>query len=229
MRQRSKYLNTHFRSIPKCGPFKSRLEQDPNYILNQLRFSNINKVIIGHLNINSLRNKFKMLMDIIKGNINILIVSETKIDDYFPLSQFCIHGYNKQFRLDRNSHRGGLVLIRGNIPCKQLFVPKIGIEAIFFEINLKKIKWLCCRGYNNHNRNISGYLKALEICLSVLDDYNAEEIDPHIKTLCETFKLKYLVKVPTFFKNLINPTCIDIIITNRVQSLQNTHSRNRSI
>ena len=82
-----------------------------------------------------------MLIDIIKGNIDILIVSETKIDDSFPLSQFCIHGYNKPIRLDRNSHGGGLlILIRENIPCKQLFVPKVDIEAIFFEINMKRNK-----------------------------------------------------------------------------------------
>ena len=38
-------------------------EQNPHYILIQLRLSIINKVIIGHLNFNSLRNKFEMLID----------------------------------------------------------------------------------------------------------------------------------------------------------------------
>ena len=50
----------------------------------------------------------------------------------------------------------------------------------------------------------------------------AEADDPHMKTFCETFKLKHLIKVPTCFKNLINPKCIDIILTNKVHNFQNT-------
>ena len=49
------------------NPVNESNEQDPHYILKQLRLSNINKVMIGHLNINSLRNKFEMLIDIVKG------------------------------------------------------------------------------------------------------------------------------------------------------------------
>ena len=61
------------------NPTSQSNEQDPYYILNQLRLSNINKVIIGHLNINSLRNKFEMLMAIVKGTGDILVVSGNKI------------------------------------------------------------------------------------------------------------------------------------------------------
>ena len=166
-------------------------EPDPHYILKQLRLSNINKVMIGHLNINWLRNKFGMLIDIVKGKVDILVISETKLDDSFPLSQFCIDGYKKSFRLDRNSHGGGLIVfVREDIPCKQLFAQKCDLEAIFFELNLKNTKWLCCGGYNNHNNNISGYVKAIENCLDIfiknyenlliLGDFSAESDDPHI-------------------------------------------------
>ena len=63
---------------------------------------------------------------------------------------------------------GGLIVfVREDIPCKQLFTPKFDLEAIFFEINLKKTKWLCCGGYNNHNSNISGFLKVLDNCLDL--------------------------------------------------------------
>ena len=44
---------------------------------------------------------------------------------------------------------------------------KADIDDILFEIYLKKNKWLSCGGYNNHNRNISGYLKALGNCLDI--------------------------------------------------------------
>ena len=38
---------------------------------------------------------------------------------------------------------------------------------------------------------------------------------------CEIYKLENLVNNPTYFKNPINPTCNDLIITNRKDSFQN--------
>ena len=40
--------------------------------------------VIGHININSIRNKFEMLFTMVKDNIDILMVSETKLDSSFP-------------------------------------------------------------------------------------------------------------------------------------------------
>ena len=39
------------------------------------------KIIVSHLNINSIRNKFDALSFIIDTNIDILLISETKLDD----------------------------------------------------------------------------------------------------------------------------------------------------
>ena len=55
-------------------------ETDPKNILNTLRISNVNRLIVGHLNINSLRNKIQDLQEIIKCNIDILVITETKLD-----------------------------------------------------------------------------------------------------------------------------------------------------
>ena len=68
------------------------------------------KLIIVHLNINSLRNKFEFLEDQIKGKVDLLMVSECKIDESFPQGQFKIIGFSRQFRLDRNSYGGGIML-----------------------------------------------------------------------------------------------------------------------
>ena len=38
--------------------------------------------------INYLRNKFKFLVEFIRGKVDILMISETKIDESFPLGQF---------------------------------------------------------------------------------------------------------------------------------------------
>ena len=51
--------------------------------LLRILISNMNKLIFGHLNINSLRNKFDLLSEEVKGSIDILMVSETKFDGSF--------------------------------------------------------------------------------------------------------------------------------------------------
>ena len=53
----------------------------------------------------------------IKDNIDILLVSETKLHGTFPVGQLCIDGYSTPYRFDRSSHGGGLLLyIREDIP-----------------------------------------------------------------------------------------------------------------
>ena len=46
------------------------------------------KTIVGHLNINSIRSKFDALSLIIDTNVDILLISETKLDDSFSSGQF---------------------------------------------------------------------------------------------------------------------------------------------
>ena len=58
-------------------------------------------VIIGYLNIYSLRNKFAAVEELIKEKIDIGLISETKIDESFPNQQFKING-SKTFRRDRD-------------------------------------------------------------------------------------------------------------------------------
>ena len=60
--------------------------------LTDIRISNMNKLIFGYLYINSLKNKFDLLSEQVKGSIDILMVSETKLDDSFPKGQFLIEG-----------------------------------------------------------------------------------------------------------------------------------------
>ena len=79
-----------------------------------------------------------------EDNIDILLISETKLDDTFPDGQFFIDGFHGPYREDRTNKGGGLLLyIREHIPCKKIhvnFCPKI--EAVIIEINFKKSKWL---------------------------------------------------------------------------------------
>ena len=61
-------------------------------MLNEIRKKNPNGIIIAHLNINSIRNKFEMLKEVIGNKTDILLTSETKLDDTFHLSQFIFRG-----------------------------------------------------------------------------------------------------------------------------------------
>ena len=71
-----------------------------NIYLKSIRIRNLNKIVIGHLNINSLRNKFDFLVTQVKGYIDILMISETKLDESFPIGQFLIDRHSVPFRLE---------------------------------------------------------------------------------------------------------------------------------
>ena len=87
--------------------------------MKKLRIKNLNRVIISRININSIRNKTELLSEPVLGNIDILMVSETKIDMSFTASQFVIQGFTASFRLDGTNTGGGiLVYVRDDIPSK---------------------------------------------------------------------------------------------------------------
>ena len=118
---------------------------DAKSSLKLLRLRNIGRVIVGYLNINSVRNKLDALREIVSQNLDILMIAETKIDASFPTGQFTIEGFATPFRLDRNANGGGLlVYVRSDIPAHRLnsFNFSEGIECISFEINLRKKKWV---------------------------------------------------------------------------------------
>ena len=79
------------------------------------RVDNAKSIILGHLNINSIRKIF-ILAEIIVKAFDLFLISESKLDNTFPMNQFHIFGF-KVFRRDRNRFGGGLILyINENIP-----------------------------------------------------------------------------------------------------------------
>jgi exonuclease III len=92
---------------------------------------------------------------LLEGKFDILVVSETKLDMSFPKSQFYIHGFRLQC-IDRNGHRGGLmVYIRADI-CSSVFKDHTGLstnewgnfktEFIAVKVKLKK-EWVIVVSY----------------------------------------------------------------------------------
>ena len=120
--------------------------------IKEIRIGNANKVIIGNLNINSIRrNKFEQLKETLLKYINILVVTETKLDETFLGSLFLTDGFFKPYRLDRNKIGCGIMIfihntISSKILEKHIFA--IDVESISVELNLKKCKWLLCGTYH---------------------------------------------------------------------------------
>ena len=48
-----------------------------------------------------------------------------------------------------------------------------------------------------------------------MGDFNAELSNNFVDNFCGCYSLKSLIKKPKCFKNPDNPTCIDLILTNR--------------
>ena len=111
--------------------------------MKKLRLKNPKNIIFSYLDINSVRNKFQNMSSLMSENVDILIVSETKLDSSFPMTQFVIPGFHHPFRLDINRQSGGLlVYIKGSIPVLTSFSIPADTQIIVFQINLRKEKWL---------------------------------------------------------------------------------------
>ena len=134
------------------------------------------------------------------------MVSETKIDDIFPESQFLIEGFSKPFRLDRTAKGGGILLyIREDILCK--YIKQITLnnlfEGFFVELNLRSKKWHFGSSYNHHKQNIVSHLSNVSAALDRLSadyeniirlgDFNVEVKEKNISDFMSTYNLKSLV------------------------------------
>ena len=78
-------------------------------------------------------------MDQIKGNFEILVISETKLDESFPVDQFKITSFTTPFRRDRNEHRDGImVFVRKGISSKLISDETLCIEGLFIKLHFRK-------------------------------------------------------------------------------------------
>ena len=81
-----------------------------------------------------------MLIEVIGNKTDSLLISETKLHDIFPLSQFILGGFSPPHAFDKTEHsRGVMAFVRENIPFEPL--PNINtsgnIENILVGISLK--------------------------------------------------------------------------------------------
>ena len=74
--------------------------------LFNIRKYHSNKNIMAHINIISLRNKFDMLTNTVTKYVDILMISETKLEDTFRYALYHL----KDFPNQRNSHGRGILI-----------------------------------------------------------------------------------------------------------------------
>ena len=115
---------------------------------------------------NSISNKFDTFDNIVKA-FDIFLISESKLENTFPINQFAIGGY-KILRRDRNRFGGGLILyINESIPCKPLSNHSMfsDLELMAFELHQSKRKWLFLGIYNPPSQNGIEFLRRISLIL----------------------------------------------------------------
>ena len=74
--------------------------------LRNLRSKTGGNIIFSYLNINFVRNKFENPCELVAGNVDIICITETKLDPSFRNALFLIPGFHKILRMDVSSQRG---------------------------------------------------------------------------------------------------------------------------
>ena len=93
---------------------------------------------------------------------------------------------------------------------------------------------MLCSTYNSHRNIIGNYLHSLSKNLAlyssaydnyiVIGDFNIEADSKEMSRFCDTFDLTSLIKEQTCYKNPDNPSCINLILTNKPLSSHNPKS-----
>ena len=222
-------------SINECTIDKNSDLFEP---LKSFRKKHKKSLIFGYYNVNSIRYKFLELKPILTdGLLDILFISETKLDSSFPLQQFKIQQFS-DYRRDRNSNGGGLALyIRSDInhrrrhDLEKLF--HSDLECILIEVVVRKEKWLFIGLYKPPRVNDTHLIESFQSVLSktmgdfksvyILADINIDvSISTHaLSSFMDVFGLKNVIKGGTCFKG-VNPTLIDVILTDSPKRISET-------
>ena len=205
--------------------------------LKKLRYCNPKNMIIGHININSLRNKYDPIRSILQNGLcDIFTLSETKLDEWFPTAQFHIANFVLH-RKDRNAHGGGVITYRrSDLPHRRRYDMELnasGFEFIILEVQLyKKEKWLICSCYKPPSikdsvfeKSFSELLNSLQIESShilIIGDINFDMTKENtLSNICGTYDLKNHVCGPTCNKGA-KSTALDVILSSEPKRFKHT-------
>ena len=188
----------------------------------------MNKIVFQNLgisNINSLASKFDELKLVVSEIYDILIITETRLDNTLPTSQFCIEGFSMPYTLDRNRNGVGIsIYVSEDITTKILRKNNLPEEIgrILLETNFRKSKWLLCGIYHLPSQNDQYFFdnidKALDMYYSyekivLAGDFNAQEGKRLLDTFLYQHKLHSINKNPICYTNPNNPSNINLVPT----------------
>ena len=170
---------------------------------------------------------------LLNGTIDVLVITETKLDHTFQDAQFTIDGY-RFTRLDRTVHGGGVIIYwRSDLIFHySKSAPRLSsIEALLIKLKIGNSWLMVCAAYRppSIRRSIwtQELYKLLEYASSCCDDLlllgdlNCDLLQPDkngsegrdLLDLCDIFNLECLVKEPTRVTPT-SKTLIDVILTN---------------
>ena len=110
--------------------------------------------------------------------MDVLSISETKLDSSFPNAQFLLPGFHEPLRLDINHRSGGLLIYIKTLLSKILTKLKllINVQIIPFEINLRKKKLLFVSIYKPASQSNQYFLDLLGDLLGFYSKYCENEV-----------------------------------------------------
>ena len=209
--------------------------------LKDIKKKHPNKFICSYININSFRNKFGFIKDLLISNTcDMLTIAETKLDESFNSAQFQIENFHL-WRADRTANGGGLLTyIKSDLPSDRKHKLECQIiESIFTEIVLKNEKWIICglyrppsmsdKEFSNDFIQTFDQLSVKYDNILILGDLNYNMLLDNSKStpsnnVCDIFDFSNLIKKATCFTKDALPTLIDVILTNKPNKCQNaTH------
>ena len=102
-----------------------------------------------------MRNNFNLLTEGLNWNVDVIMISETKMVETVSAGKFHIGDNTCPYRQDWNFNWGGIVIhVRENFSSK-LFVIITSIEGIFIVLNLRKNRYILCGSFNPCKRFIN--------------------------------------------------------------------------
>ena len=210
------------------------MDEDSNLkCLRNVRCKYPKNVIISYVNINSIRNKLDNLNLIVGELVDILSISETKLDHSFPRAQFHLTNFKTPYRLDISCNSGGLLtFVKCDIPSRRLFHFEFptDIQIMPIELTLKSQKWLLFNAYRPPKQKPEYFLEFLSKSILFYSKYdniiingdlNLEPKNPELVKFLEINSMYNHMKEKTCWKSQ-SGSCIDLFISNRKHSLMNT-------
>lgn len=220
------------------GPLPS--DSTDNAWLESLRGTNDKELLICHLKINNIQNKFEELAPTInKISTHIVFVSETKIDASYPDEQFSFPGYVFYRNHRKKGGRGIMALVSSFLSEKRLKPDKHYKTLKLIALEIKTVSGNVILGIYRPPRSVCGDYqlllenKLLDICnwaslqsntVVVIGDLNLDRLRPDkpkgniLLDLENKQGFKCLITKSTRVENwdaMVTETLIDVLLSNK--------------